>query len=173
MAGPTFGPSFVVETPIVHARTRRGGKYPQESRKRMSRTPTVYDPESVRVPSRWELIRDVIVFQGKLAVDGLRDLIWAPVSVGLAVMDLLGVGKNAGLHFYNFVHIGQKTEHFINLFGAADYTEPDAVVKRSSEGLDALVNRLEKTVRQEYERGGITTSAKDAVDRALDSLQKK
>jgi hypothetical protein len=35
------------------------------------------------------------------------------------------------------------------------------------------VHRLEKTVRQEYDRGGITASAKNAVDRALDNLQKK
>ncbi len=139
----------------------------------MSRTPTVYDPETMRVPSRWELIRDVLAFQGKLFVDGLRDLIWSPVSVGLAVMDLLGVGKKPGLHFYNFLYFGQKTEHFINLFGAADHTESHAVVARSSEGLDALVHRVENLARQEYERGGITASAKNAIDRALDNLQKK
>lgn len=139
----------------------------------MSQTPTVYDPETTRVPSRWELIRDVVVFQGKLAVDGLRDLIWAPISVGLAIMDLLGIGKNAGLHFYNFVYFGRKTEDFINLFSAADHPVSRALVERSPEGLDALVNRLERTVRQEYDRGGITASAKHAVDRALDNLQKK
>ena len=139
----------------------------------MSRTPTVYDPEPRRTPSRWELIRDVVVFQGKLFVDGVRDVIWAPISVGLAIMDLLGFGKNAGLHFYNFVYLGQKTEHFINLFGAADHTQSHALVEQSPEGLDALVHRLEKTVRQEYDRGGITASAKNAVDRALDNLHKK
>lgn len=138
----------------------------------MSRTPTVYDPETMRVPSRWELIRDVLVFQGKLFVDGLRDLIWAPVSVGLAVMDLLGIGKNAGLHFYNLLYFGQTTERCINLFGAADRAESHAVA-RSSEGLDALVHRVENLARQEYERGGITASAKNAVDRALDNLQRK
>ena len=138
----------------------------------MSRIPTVYDPEAMRVPSRWELIRDVLVFQGKLFVDGMRDLIWAPVSVCLAVMDLMGIGKNAGLHFYNFLYFGQKTEHFINLFASADHTESHAVA-RSSEGLDALVHRVENLVRQEYERGGITASAKNAVDRALDNMQKK
>jgi len=139
----------------------------------MSRTPTVYDPNAIRVPSRWELIRDVLVFQGKLFVDGLRDLVWAPVSVGLAVMDLMGIGKNAGLHFYNFLYFGHKTENFINLFGAADHTAPNAVVARSSEGLDSLVHRVEKLVLQEYERGGITASAKSAVDRALDNIQRK
>jgi hypothetical protein len=139
----------------------------------MSRTPTVYDPASIRVPARWELIRDVLVFQGKLFVDGLRDLIWAPVSVGLAIMDLLGAGKNAGLHFYRFLYFGRKTEHFINLFGATDHAESHALVGRSPEGLDALVNRLEGMVLKEYERGGITASAKSAVDRALDNLQKK
>lgn len=139
----------------------------------MSRTPTVYDPGATRVPSRWELIRDVIVFQGKLFVDGLRDVIWAPVSVGLAVLDLLGIGKYAGIYFYKFVDLGEKTEHFINLFGAANQTRSHALVGEQPEGLDALVHRLERTVRQEYDRGGITASAKHAVDRALDSLQQK
>jgi hypothetical protein len=138
----------------------------------MPRTPTVYDPEAIRIPNRWELIRDVLVFQGKLFVDGLRDLIWAPVSVGLAVMDLMGVGKGAGLHFYNFLYFGRKTENFINLFGATDHTEGHALATRSTEGLDAFVHRVEGLVRQEYERGGITASAKNAVDRALDNIQK-
>jgi hypothetical protein len=139
----------------------------------MPRTPTVYDPEAIRIPARWELIRDVLVFQGKLFVDGLRDLVWAPVSVGLAIMDLLGIGKSAGLHFYNFLYFGRKAEDFINLFGATDHATSHAVATRSTEGLDALVHRVEGLVRQEYERGGITASAKKAVDRALDNIQQK
>ncbi|MFT7385132.1 MAG: hypothetical protein ACI90G_002722, partial [Urechidicola sp.] len=33
----------------------------------------------------WRLLRDVVVFQGKLALDGLRDLLLSPLSIILAL----------------------------------------------------------------------------------------
>jgi len=107
----------------------------------------------------------------QLAVDGLRDLVMMPIALGVAILDLLGVGPRAGRQFYILLNIGQKTEHWINLFGAADHAE--AVSSTPRPGIDALVDRMERLVVQEYERGGITTSAKDAVDKALDSLTKQ
>lgn len=120
------------------------------------------------VPDRWTLIRDAAVFQLKLAVDGLRDFLLMPVSLGVAVMDLLHIGPRPGRQFYDLLKAGRKTEHWINLFGATEHAEPMPVVARS--GIDSLVTRMENLVVQEYERGGITSSAKDAVDRVLDGL---
>lgn len=120
------------------------------------------------VPSRWTLLRDVAVFQLKLFVDGLRDLVMIPISLVVAVFDLLGLGPRAGRQFYDLLWFGRRTEHWINLFGATDHAS--ALGPRP--GIDTLVDRMEKLVVQEYERGGITASAKDAVDRALDSLAK-
>ena len=130
---------------------------------------TVATPEVI--PSRWTLIRDVAVFQLKLFVDGLRDLVMMPISLGVAVLDLLGVGPRAGRWFYDLLNVGKKTEHWINLFGAVDHAE--ALPASPRPGIDALVHRMERLVVQEYERGGITASAKDAVDRALDNLSKR
>ncbi len=123
------------------------------------------------VPSRWTLIRDVLAFQLKLFVDGLRDLVMIPISLGVAVLDLLGVGPRAGRQFYILLQVGRRTEHWINLFGATEHAEKLPVTPRP--GIDALVHRMERLVVQEYERGGITTSAKDAVDRALDGVGKR
>jgi len=126
-------------------------------------------PESSElVPSRWTLVRDVLAFQLKLFVDGVRDLVMMPISLGAAVLDLLGVGPRAGRQFYDLLHLGQKTEHWINLFGATDHAH--ALVNEPRPGIDALVSRMERLVVHEYERGGITASAKDSVDRALDRL---
>ena len=53
------------------------------------------------------------------------------------------------------------------LFGATDDVRALACSPRP--GVDTLVARLERLVRQEYERGGIKASTKDAVDRVLDN----
>ena len=119
----------------------------------------------------WALIRDVIVFQLKLAVDGFRDLVMLPLSLGVAVFDLLGVGPQAGRQFYDLLRIGERTDHWINLFGATE--RAGSLPATRQPGIDMLVHRMERLVVQEYERGGITTSAKEAVDRALDVLVEK
>ncbi|UCG75663.1 MAG: hypothetical protein JSV95_13265 [Gemmatimonadota bacterium] len=122
--------------------------------------------------SRWELVRDALVFQGKLFVDGLRDAAMIPLSIVAAVMDLLGIGARAGRNFYDVVLFGRQTERWINLFSAADRLLPEGTADSPPSGLDVLLQRLEDMVVEEYQRGGITTSAKAAVDRALDNLQR-
>ena len=120
------------------------------------------------VPDRWTLIRDALVFQLKLAVDGFRDFLLMPISLAAAVFDLLRVGPRPGRQFYDLLQIGHKTEYWINLFGAAEHGEAFPVAPHP--GIDQLVQKMERLVVQEYERGGITSSAKDAVDRMLDGL---
>ena len=133
----------------------------------MARRPPVPVPES-----RWELVRELIVFQGKLFVDGVRDLVLAPISIVAAIMDLLGIGRRAGRTFYDVILLGRETEHWINLFGAADRLLPGSAEGSPPSGLDVLVRRMEDIVVEEYQRGGITASAKEAVNRALDKLQR-
>ncbi len=139
----------------------------------MSATPERYlQSRDAAPPSRWNLIRDVAVFQLKLFLDGLRDLVLVPISLGLAALDLLGVGARAGHHFYDLLRVGKKTERFIDLFGAADRADPFASLGNGAPSVDAVVARMEGVIRREYERGGMTSSAKKAVDRALDGLQR-
>jgi len=128
-------------------------------------------PQHEIVPSRWTLMRDVAVFQLKLVLDGLRDALLLPVSLLVALLDVLGVGPRAGRQFYGLLEWGRRTEYWINLFGATDHVR--ALTSSPRPGVDALVDRLERLAVQEYERGGITASTKDAVDRALDHLTRR
>ena len=137
----------------------------------MNEFPVGATPKSELVPSRWVLIRDVAVFQLKLFLDGMRDAALIPISLFIALLDLLGVGPRAGRQFYLLLKLGRRTEYRINLFGAAK--QADALASAPRPGVDALVDRLEHLVVQEYERGGITASTKDAVDRALDGLTRR
>jgi hypothetical protein len=128
-----------------------------------------YDDPSLPSRSRWGLLRDALVLQGKLFIDGVRDAILGPVGLVAAALDILGVGQRAGHHFYDVVRFGKATERWINLFGATDALPGDP--SGSRQGLDAVVERLERVVVREYERGGMTSKTKDAVDRAIDRIQ--
>ena len=137
----------------------------------MDEFPARATPHPEIVPSRWTLMRDVAVFQLKLVLDGLRDALLLPISLFVAVLDVLGFGPRAGRQFYALLEWGRRTEYWINLFGATDHVR--ALTSSPRPGVDVLVDRLERLAVQEYERGGITASTKDAVDRALDHLTKR
>ena len=110
---------------------------------------------SGRPSSRGQLLRDTFVFQFKLAVDGLRDLVLSPVSLFAALLDFV-TGSD---RFYRLLDLGRQSERWINLFGTHD----DA-------GLDQTVSKVEELVREQYQKGNMTETAKEAVNRALDRL---
>lgn len=119
--------------------------------------------------TRWGLIRDVVVFQLKLAVDAMRDVLLSPVSLAAAALDLLGGGDEPGRNFYGLLGLGRRSEEWIDLFGSAErQSEPEGATS-----LDALVGNVERLLIKEYERGGVTASAKDAIDRSLDAISRR
>ena len=121
--------------------------------------------------NRWRLIRDAVQFQIKLAIDGLRDLILMPLSALGALITLLGA-RDTPLEFYNIVRWGKRTERAINLFGAAEPASHDTQPQQAA-SVDALLERVESLIVEQYRKGGITAQAKDAIDRALDSAGKQ
>ncbi len=126
------------------------------------------------LPDRWTLIRDILVLQLKLVVDGLRDLILVPISLVIGIISLLKVGNATGSEFYELLRTGRRSERWINLFGAAErvYGPSIADDRFPAEDIDNLVSRVESFVVDEYRQGGVTRQAKDQLDRALDSLHK-
>lgn len=121
---------------------------------------------------RWELIGDLAVFQVKLALDALRDLVLSPVTLVVGLVDLLLRGERPRL-FYQTLVMARRSERWINLFGAADRIAPEAGGRPGEPGLDGLVARLEATLAEQARRGGVTASAKQQIDRALDALQSR
>ena len=126
------------------------------------------------LPDRWTLIRDILVLQIKLIVDGLRDVILVPVSLIVGIVSLLKAGNASGSEFYELLRVGRRSEHWINLFGAAErvYGQAMAADRFPAESMDEMVSRVEGFVVDEYQRGGVTRQAKDRIDRALTSLHK-
>lgn len=102
--------------------------------------------------TRRKLVRDAVVFQFKLFVDGLRDLLLSPVSIIMAIIDVF----TGGDRFYRLLALGRQSEEWINLFETHQHA-----------GLDTAVSQIEEVVRNEYREGKISASARDAIRRAM------
>jgi hypothetical protein len=70
--------------------------------------------------SRLQLLTDVAVFQVKLVVDGLRDVLLSPLSIVAAVAGLLTGGDQPERYFQKVIRFGRRSEVWINLFGEHD-----------------------------------------------------
>jgi hypothetical protein len=139
------------------------------------------DHEDTRA-RRWQLFRDLAVFQAKLLVDGLKDLVLSPVSLVAALVGLVLDRREPGRSFYMVLRWGHGFDRWVNLFGASQRALPPASEPHAAEpapssiaspreGLDAYVAGLERVLVEQYRRGGLTAKAKDAIDQALDGLQ--
>ncbi len=134
-------------------------------------------PEAAsRYPDRWTLIRDVVVLQAKLIVDGFRDLLLVPASLVAAIVSLASGDKDRpGPQFYQLIGLGKQSERWIDLFKA--YENAPEELRRENEfavsNMDELVDRFESFVVDEYERGGVTAQAKERIDKALDAIQRR
>ena len=133
-------------------------------------------PEEHDHDERWTMLRDVAVLQGKLIVDGLRDLLLVPASL-IAGMVSLVTSHNGrpGPQFHHLLQFGKQTERWINLFGAVK-NSPEEVQQASPFGdgdMDDIVGRVESFIVDEYKRGGVTAQAKERMDRFLDAMQRR
>lgn len=133
-------------------------------------------PEDSHEGERWTLLRDVAVIQGKLIVDGLRDLLLVPASLIAGLISLVtSHNGRPGPQFYHLLQFGKQTERWINLFGAVN-NAPDTVVEQSPFGdqdIDDIVHRVESFIVDEYKRGGVTAQAKKRLDAFLDAMQRR
>lgn len=122
--------------------------------------------------NRWTLIRDIAVLQVKLIVDGLRDLVLVPVSLVAGIISLSRGGAQPGPEFYDLLRVGRRSEHWINLFGAAERLHGPASEDTHfpAEDIDKMVSRVESFIVDEYRKGGATAQAKNSLDKAIDRL---
>lgn len=116
-------------------------------------------PDSSTETSRLNLIWSVLVFQGKLVVDGLRDFILVPISLIAALLGLLAGGSKPARYYNLVLAFGRRTERWINLFGRQKGTTSDD-----------LIEPLKKRVFRETESNPLFQKASSAVNRSLDQV---
>jgi len=126
--------------------------------------------------ARWSLARDIAVFQAKLIVDGLRDLVMVPASLVAGIISLAsGTDGQPGTQFYRLLGVGKHSERWINLFGALRNAPPDLEHPEPfpDADLDDIVGKLEAFVVDDQQRSGMTAQARERVEKALSALQKR
>jgi hypothetical protein len=134
------------------------------------------------VPNRWQVLRDAVAFQFKLLMDGARDVLLSPISIGAAILGLIFKPDNPGIYFNRLMKFGHKTDVWINLFGASNQ-HPETPVDEGTTldfarppkeniSSDAYVKKLEDLLIAEYNKGGLIKDLKEGTDTMLEKLRK-
>jgi hypothetical protein len=97
---------------------------------------------SPKSPSRWRLLRDVLVFQIKLAMEALLDITLIPVSLMAAGLDLILGNWRQPRWFHAVLRFGERCERWIDVWGVAT---PGSEIPRSE--ADALLSHIETMLR--------------------------
>jgi len=92
---------------------------------------------------RTRLLRDVLVFQVKLALEALLDITLIPVSLAAAGLDFVLGNWRRPRFFHAVLRLGERCERRIDLWGVA----PDGQVASTLE-VDAVMRSIETLVRQ-------------------------
>ena len=133
-------------------------------------------PEPHESPDRRLLVRDVVVFQFKLIIDGLRDFFLVPVAFFAGLLSFLSAKDGVpGPQFYHLLQLGKQSEEWIDLFGAMRNAPPDLrkSMRFPEQNMDQILDRLETFVVDEEKRGGMTAQARERLERALRGFQNR
>jgi hypothetical protein len=93
-------------------------------------------------PSRGVLVRDLLIFQLKLWLDGAKDLVLIPLSLGAAAFDFF-----FRTHlFYSVLRVGERYDRWLNLFSAAQHADlnREGLFGASHAGDPTLLGQLEQ-----------------------------
>jgi hypothetical protein len=106
-------------------------------------------------PTRGQLLRHVLVFQFKLAMDGIRDVLLSPISLIAALAGIFTNHPDPSRFFNQLLQMGHRSDKWINLFNThnEDSDFPTA---------DDFVRKAESIVLSELEKGGVVPKLKRA-----------
>lgn len=103
------------------------------------------------------LLRDLVIFQVKLLLDGLKDLVVAQVALGAAALDILFPTAVNGRRFYAVMTLAERFDGWLSLYGSAEKAagDPEGLFGTSLAGTSSLLGRIEEWVtgRREVEEG--------------------
>jgi hypothetical protein len=94
------------------------------------------------------LIRDFLIFQLKLVLDGFKDLFLFWGAIVAVILDLFFSGKRKRI-FYSVMALGERIDLWLNLHGAIKKGAEtgDGLFGGSKAGSDNLLGKLEQAVR--------------------------
>jgi hypothetical protein len=120
--------------------------------------------------ARWKFMRDVAVFELKLTLNNFHNFFQIPLTLGIALFDLIFKHGEEGSRFYWVVEQGRLIDDHIDIYSIID--DRERAMNRNYT-VDAVVSRVESVIKKEYEKGGTAASIKNALDRAIDEMQSR
>ena len=106
-------------------------------------------PSEEELNSRTEVMRDTIVLQLKLIVDGLRDLALMPLCLFASIFGLIKHNKRPGRYLYRLLSYGRVSEKWIGLFDDAEKDQM-APIKYEGKNFDALLLKTQNAFESKY-----------------------
>jgi len=89
--------------------------------------------------SRTKILRDVLIFQAKLWLEGFKDFVLMPLSMGAAVIDVVFRGSGRGA-LYSVMRLGDRFERWVHLYAALEDDPAAKTPKGNLRTLDHLLN---------------------------------
>ncbi len=115
------------------------------------------------MPQKRRLLRNGIVFQLKLGLDAIRDLLLSPISIVALIIDLSSNTDPTKGYFYRLMAWGRFSDNWINLF--SDKAPGDV----DSKNIDGLLEQLEVQLAQKE----LTDTGKQKITQYLERLKSK
>lgn len=109
--------------------------------------------------SRRVLARDFLIFQLKLALDGLKDVFIFQLSILAVIADFVLGRDRRNSFFYGLIRKTERFDLWLNLYGATERVaeSEDGLFGASEAGSDTLLGELEELIREKAgRRGGAT-----------------
>jgi peptidoglycan hydrolase CwlO-like protein len=125
--------------------------------------------------SRWPLIRSMLIFQIKLAMDAIRDLLLSPVAIICGIVDIFKGHNFSQSYFKKLMELGHQSDLWLNLFGYQDKNDEQANVQSNEDtqttmNVDFLFTQVESLLKEQHSKGGLTASAKTKIDNYLNKI---
>jgi hypothetical protein len=124
---------------------------------------------STSVLNRPSRVRLLGAFSLKVGLEAIRDVVLIPLALLAGLAGLLLSPAAPDRFFREVLRLGARFDDFLDLFGVAARTAPPLALGAAR--VDDLVDGIEAVLREQHQRGGVTASAKTAIDRALDAVE--
>ena len=98
------------------------------------------------------VFRDLMIFQLKLVLDGMKDVVLVPLSVIAALADMFLPTDRIGKRFYHVLRAGERFDRWLSLFGAAEHADAPtgaAAVPSGPSGRAPVTSAFEEAPEQE------------------------
>ena len=102
-------------------------------------------PASPVPPTRWELTRDLVKFEARLLVDGLKDIVLAPLALAAVLADMVLPQESRGVFLRAVMRLGERFESWLNLYGRRRRSNARSILDEG--GSEVIFDYLESTAR--------------------------